>query len=195
MDNIMWNAAEGLWNSGTEVACGAMPVQTGANLVCNLYTQQEPPGGYGWCIGANVTGGLLRGASGCAVYTRDDGLVFTGATQEGYSAGAGAGISTGPMLTSSTSAEGLGGTGKGGGVDFGLGEFVSVGASGAVADGSGDWTVGLNAGIGAGACVFGPVCVSYTEETAHAVTFDEVVESAVTSWPYLDDMFGRWDGL
>ncbi|MEO3748607.1 RHS repeat-associated core domain-containing protein [Plantactinospora sp. B5E13] len=184
-----WNAWDLAWD-GLGEACPRGPLTA---VACN-WVQSRPPGGGGWCVSAGANARVSYGVSGCAVLTREDGLVFTGAHQGGMSAGVGASVNTGPVLTSSSNAQALGG--RGWGADYSYGEIFQYGAGGTISE-TGDWTVNPHAGVGVGACAAGGACnFTVFEEQATAVTWDEVRDAAETWVDYggLDVLWG-WQGL
>ncbi|GAA2815269.1 RHS repeat domain-containing protein [Kribbella solani] len=172
-DREFWAWSDAVWTANRAV-CTALS----SSAACLLGSTDDPPGGYGVCGGASAAAVVMVGASMCAVYTRDDGMVFSTATQKGFSSNVSAGINVGPMLTESSSADAIGGTGKGGSVESGFWDFLGLGNTVVVADGSGDLTINpyLSAGVG-----LLPVSFTGFEESAQAWTFDEIGD-----WGILD---------
>ncbi|MFC9690588.1 RHS repeat domain-containing protein [Kribbella sp. NPDC056951] len=181
-----WAWSDAIWTVNNAI-CTAMASSPNCPLGG---AAQEPIGGYGGCLGAGGAAGYSFGVSLCAVYTRNDGMVLSGAFQEGFTSNLGVGVNVGPMWTTSNSAAELGGTGKGVGGETGIGDFFGVGSTAVVADGSGDLTYNPFVSVGVGLL---PASFTGFEETGYAWTFDEL-----DSWGIFDpEWFGTggspWD--
>jgi hypothetical protein len=95
---------------------------------------------------------LTAGVSSCYAYTREDGLVVTGTTGGGGGAVLNLGAWTGPMLSSSDSADGLAGWSSS--INASGKWFGGAGANLAISD-NGDWgfTPSISLGWGGGVAV------------------------------------------
>ncbi|MFK4088067.1 RHS repeat domain-containing protein [Kribbella sp. NPDC020789] len=171
-DEWLWDYSDYVWRSNSKATCALLAWQSAQGMAaCETYRNDSPPGGVGWCVGAGAGIFGFVGQGECIVYTRDDGLVRSSSTQAGLSNGVSAGGNTGPVFTSSSDADGVGGTAYGGSVE--VGEGVTVGGTGSVST-TGDWTVGLTVGAGVGACY--PVivlCAGAFREEAQAWQYGE----------------------
>ncbi|TDC32917.1 RHS repeat domain-containing protein [Kribbella albertanoniae] len=177
-DEWLWNYSDFLASGNSMVMCAAF--MAAAYEQCVEHQETQTLGGVGWCSGSSWSVFYGQGSNACVTYTRDDGLVLSRGEQWSGSNAVGAGVNVGPIFTSSDDAEGVGGGGWGLSVDVGLGEIVSVGASGSVSD-TGDWTVGANSAGGAGVCVPDVIiCVSVFREESEAVTLDDALD--VLGW-------------